>query len=259
MDVLAFSAGQAAPVGPRLARFEALERAEMGEFVMTAPNVGDPILVEIWSDFVCPFCYMGDRKLKAGTVTYGEPVEIAFRSFQLRPDLTPGSHIDFITMFAERRGLSPEQVRPMMTGVTAQAKALGLQLHFDRAQTTNTRRAHELAHFAKSRGREDEMTERLFKAYFTDGLTIGHIDTLADLAAEVGLDRTEAAAALRDKRFGAAVETDIEAAKKLGISAVPHILVDGAISISGGQEPEVFAAALAEARLARSKTAVPFR
>lgn len=219
----------------------------------TASGTDDPLVVEIWSDFVCPFCYLGERRLKTGIARYGGPVEIIYRSFQLRPDLARGSDVNFITMFAQRRNLSPAQVHQMMAGVAAQAAALGLQFQLDRARTTNTHRAHELAHFAKSMGRQDEIAERIFKAYFTDGLLIGNVDTLADLAAEIGLHRAEAKRAVVEERFAPAVEADIIAARTAGISSVPHIVIDGSTVISGSQEPDAFVAALTHARTARSK------
>jgi predicted DsbA family dithiol-disulfide isomerase len=216
----------------------------------------DATRVEVWFDFVCPFSYMGEHRLKVGIAQAGVPVEVVYRSYQLRPDLPPNTDIDFVTMLAERRSLPVSQVKEMMAGATAQAATIGLELRYDRTRVTNTRRAHELAHFANSQGKQAALMERIFKAYFTDGLLISDPATLADLAAEVGLDRETSVRALKEKAFEATVEADIAAARSAGVSSVPHIVIDGQFVISGGQAPEVFADALRQARTSHARNNV---
>lgn len=219
---------------------------------MSANVNNAPLQIEVWIDPVCPFCYMGERRLKAGIELEGGPTEIIYRSYQLRPDLPPDADLNFIEMFAERRGISLEQTREMMVGPIADGRALGLDLNFEHARPTNTRRAHELLHFARSKGKADEMLERVFKAYFTEGKWIADPETLADLAADVGLDGNEAARALKDGRFSAQVDADIAAARRAGVSSVPHFVIDGRMVIVGGQPPEIFAKALRQARMTQA-------
>lgn len=214
--------------------------------------IEEPILVEVWSDIVCPFCYMGEHRLRAGILEYGGAVEIVYRSFQLRLDLPPETDVNFIEMFAQRRGLTYAQAAPMMAGTVAQAAALGLTLNYDTARATNSRRAHELLHFSRAQGRQHDMAERLFEAYFADGLLISDPETLVNLASDIGLDRIEAAAALADGRYGSSVEADREAGRQIGITSVPYFVIDQHMAISGGQAPEVFAQALSHARAMRA-------
>jgi predicted DsbA family dithiol-disulfide isomerase len=195
---------------------------------------------------------MGEHRLQAGITQYGGAVDIVYRSFQLRPDLAPETDINFIEMFAQRRGLTYAQTAPMMAGTTAEAAALGLTLNYDKARATNSRRAQELLHFAKARGRQHDMAERLFEAYFANGLLISAPETLAHLASDIGLDRAEAAAAIADGRHGSSVDSDLAAARQIGITSVPYFVIDHSIAISGGQAPGVFAQALSHARATRA-------
>lgn len=191
---------------------------------------------------------MGQRNLKAGIAMWGSQAEIVYRSFPLMSDLAPGSDTRFLEMFGRQRSLLPEQVWNIMDGVTRKAATLGLELRFDRARATNTLRAQELAHFAKSKGKQDLMADRLFKAYFTDGLLLGDLDTLARLAAEIGLDHSEASRALAEKRFVHAVKADIATADRLGVTGVPYVSIGGTVMIAGDQPPEAFAEALSRAQ-----------
>lgn len=206
-----------------------------------------PIKVDIWSDVQCPWCYIGKRKFEAGVKEFGRPVEIEHHSFELAPD-TP---VDFEgtpkQYLAERKGLSGEQVDAMLERVTGIAAGLGLNYDYDSIKQTNTVKAHELLHLAKAHGKQLEMKERLLKAYFEQGIHVGHIDGLADLAAEVGLDRAEVVQALTDETYLPQVKADMAQAQAYGINGVPFYVIDGKFGISGAQDPATFAAALTEA------------
>lgn len=206
-----------------------------------------PIKVDIWSDVQCPWCYIGKRKFEAGVKEFGRPVEIEYHSFELAPD-TP---VDFEgtpkEYLAERKGLSPEQVDVMLERVTGIAASVGLNYDYDSIKQTNMIKAHELLHLAKAHGKQIEMKERLLKAYFEEGKHVGKIENLADLAAEVGLDRAEVVDALASETYLPAVKADMAQAQAYGISGVPFYVIDGKYGISGAQDPSTFAAALTEA------------
>ena len=206
-----------------------------------------PIKVDIWSDVQCPWCYIGKRKFEAGVKEFGRPVEIEYHSFELAPD-TP---VDFEgtpkEYLAERKGLSSDQVDVMLARVTYIAETVGLNYDYDSVKQTNTIKAHELLHLAKAHGKQIEMKERLLKAYFEEGKHLGKIESLADLAAEVGLDRAEVVDALTNETYLAAVKADMAQAQAYGISGVPFYVIDGKFGISGAQDPSTFAAALTEA------------
>ena len=206
-----------------------------------------PLKIDIWSDVQCPWCYIGKRKFERGVELFGQPVEIEYHSFELAPD-TPvdyeGSTLDYL---AERKGLSPEHVTQMLDNVTTIAAEVGLDYDFGSVHQTNTRKAHELLHIAKAHGRQVEMKERLLKAYFVTGEHVGKLETLADLAAEVGLDRDAVLQSLTAGEYAIAVEADLAQAEAFGISGVPFYVIDGRFGISGAQSPETFAAALQQA------------
>jgi predicted DsbA family dithiol-disulfide isomerase len=146
-------------------------------------------------------------------------------------------------------------VEMMLDRVTSVAANVGLDFHYEDVHQTNTVKAHELLHFAKSRGLQLEMKERLLKAYFVDGGHVGRIADLADLAAEVGLDRADAVVALESGQYVADVKADVAAAQAYGIQGVPFFVIDGKYGISGAQEPDAFRQALSQVRDERAAEA----
>lgn len=212
--------------------------------------MADVIQVDVWSDVVCPWCYIGKRRFEAGAAAFAErhpgvQVKLEYHSFQLDPD-TPvdfdGSAVDYLV---GRKGIAAAQARQMIDQVVKVAAEVGLAYDYDAIQHTNTGKAHQLLHLAKAHGRQVEAKERLMRAYFVEGRHVGRDDDLADLAAEVGLDRDDALRAMREDRYADAVRADQEQAARYGIRAVPFFVLDGAYGISGAQPAEVFTEALA--------------
>jgi len=200
-----------------------------------------PIKVDIWSDIACPWCYIGKRKFEAAVATSGIAVEVEYHSFELSPG-TPaefdGSHREFL---AAHMGVSLDQATAMGDRVTGIAETVGLHYDYDALKTTNTVLGHELLHFAKAHGRQAEMKERLMKAYFEEGRHVGRIEDLADLAAEIGLDREDVVRSLSADEYLAAVRADVVLAGELGIRGVPFFVLDGKYGVSGAQEAQTFA------------------
>ena len=213
--------------------------------------MSEPIKVDIWSDIACPWCYIGKRKFEAGVERFGGDVEVEYHSFELAPD-TPvefeGGEIDFLS---GRKGIPREQAEQMIDRVTQIAASVGLAYDYDALQHTNTVKAHELLHAAKQRGVQLEMIERLFSAYFVEGRHVGRIDDLADLAAEIGLDRDETHRALATDEHLGAVREDQALAQQLGIQGVPFFVFDGKFAVSGAQDAGTFADVLGQVRDAR--------
>ncbi len=206
----------------------------------------DAIKIDVWSDIACPWCYIGKRNLETGLAATAHDadaprVEVTFHSYELSPD-TPvdfdGNEVDFLS---QHKGMTPEQVKPMLDRVTGVAAEAGLEYRFDLLKHTNTVKAHELLHFAKEQGLQKEMTERLMSAYFTEGRHVGRIDDLVDLAAEAGLDREAARDALESGRYLEAVRADQAQAQAYGIQGVPFFVIDGKYGVSGAQPAEAFA------------------
>ncbi|MGW6004420.1 DsbA family oxidoreductase [Oerskovia enterophila] len=207
--------------------------------------MSEKVKVDIWSDVACPWCYVGKRRFETALAGLSgrddaPEVEIEYHSFELAPD-TPvdfeGTEVDFL---AKHKGMPAGQVEQMLGQMTTVAAAEGLAYDFDALQHTKTLKAHELLHFAKSRGKQVEMKERLLKAYFEQGRHVGRIEELAALAAEVGLDADEVRTALENGDFEDDVEQDIAQARAYGISGVPFFVFNGKYGVSGAQDPAVF-------------------
>ena len=210
--------------------------------------MSEAIKVDIWSDVQCPWCYIGKRKFEAAQQLFDGEVEVEYHSFELAPD-TPvdfdGTPADYLS---QRKGIPLEQVGPMLDRVIGIAADVGLDYNYDDIHQTNTVKAHELLHFAKSKGRQLDMKERLLKAYFVDGAHVGRIEDLADLAAEIGLDRADVVSALEANTFLADVKADVALAGEYGIQGVPFFVIDGKYGISGAQDSQTFANALEQVR-----------
>ena len=211
--------------------------------------MSEPIKIDIWSDIACPWCYIGKRKFEAGSGLFagggdGRDVEVEYHSFELSPD-TPvdfdGSEVDFL---AGHKGMPAGQVQQMLERVTGIAASVGLDYDFDNLKHTNTVKAHELLHFAKANGKQLELAERLFRAYFVEGGHVGRAEDLADLAAEVGLDRDAALAALESGEYLEAVRDDQRTAAEFGINGVPFFVIEGKYGVSGAQDAQTFAQVL---------------
>lgn len=211
----------------------------------------DAIKVDIWSDVACPWCFIGKRRFEAAVAASGLPVEVEYHSFELSPGTPaefPGTHEEYL---AGHLGVPLSQASAMMERVSGIAAGVGLAYDYSRLQTTNTVLAHQLLHYAKARGRQVPMTERLMTAYFEEGRHVGRIPELADLAAEAGLDRDDVVRSLSADEYLADVRADVALAGKLGIRGVPFFVVDGKYGISGAQESATFEQALAQAAAER--------
>ena len=210
--------------------------------------MSEPIKVDIWSDVQCPWCYIGKRRFEAGAAQFGGDVEVEYHSYELAPD-TPvdfdGTPIDYLS---QRKGMPVAKVEEMLARVTSIAASVGLDYHYENVHQTNTVKAHELIHYAKARGRQLDMKERLLKAYFVDGRRVGRIEDLADLAAEIGFERDDVVRALQSNEYLADVKADVAQANEYGIQGVPFFVIDGKYGVSGAQEAETFANVLSQVR-----------
>jgi len=201
--------------------------------------------VEIWSDVVCPWCYIGKRRFEAAVAELADEidVDVVFRPFQLDPTASPGKAGPVLDAYAKKFG-GYERAQQIIDHVTAVAADSGLEFHLDRALRANTLLAHRLLWLAETKGRQVAMKERLLHAYFMDGLDVGDPDVLATCAAEIGLDRDEVVAFFDTDRGVAEVRAEIENAAQLEITAVPTYVFDGRWMVPGAQDPDTFAQVL---------------
>lgn len=198
--------------------------------------------IEIWSDVVCPFCYIGKRKMEKALkkFPFATHVEIEWKSFQLNPDLQTNPNISTVEHLAQSKGWSLEQTREISSNVASMAQNEGLTFDFDRTVVANTKNAHRLIHLAKESGKQDAMKERLLKAYFSEGRNVDDFETLLELGKEVGLDKKNIEALLNSNQYEDAVNQDIYESRLIGVRGVPFFVLDRKFGISGAQPDEVF-------------------
>ncbi|HEY0165617.1 MAG TPA: DsbA family oxidoreductase [Jatrophihabitans sp.] len=167
-----------------------------------------------------------------------------YHSYRLLPALPHDAAFELNDLLVKERGVPRAQAEAMSARTTSRAARVGLTYNLDKVIATNTRTAHRLIHFAGSQGKQHEMVERLFRAYFTDGLHVGNLDVLADLAAEIGLERDGAREILDSDAYGNDFDNDIELARQLAITGVPFFVFDGKYAVSGAQPVDTFTQAL---------------
>ncbi len=203
---------------------------------------GSRVRIEVFSDVVCPWCYIGKRRLEEALSVFphADDVEVIYRSFQLDPSSPPTSDLTLTEMLAEKYGRSLAQAAEMNDRVTDIAATVGLDFNLDKARPANTFRAHRLLHFAATRGLGNQLTERMMHAYFNEGVPIGDRDELLRLAVEVGLDESDAAVVLDGEAFDEEVRSDISLAQNFGATGVPFFVFDRTYAISGAQETALF-------------------
>ena len=199
--------------------------------------------IEVWSDVVCPWCYIGKRRLEHALrdFEHADEVEVTWRSFQLNPDTPKGTAVPTMEYLASRFG---PQSKAMTGRVAELARAEGLDFDFDAALTVNTLDAHRVLHLANDLGVGDAAKERLLRAHFTEGADLSDPDVLAGLLGEVGVDQGRARAVLASREYAEAVRDDFEEAERLGANGVPFFVIDRKYGISGAQPAEAFLHAL---------------
>jgi predicted DsbA family dithiol-disulfide isomerase len=202
--------------------------------------------VEIWSDVVCPFCYIGKRKFEIALAQLPERdrIEVTWRSFQLQPGARASLNMNAVQHAAQRKGWPMDYARQAAAELAKTAQAVGLTIRYEQTIVANTFDAHRLAHFAASRGKGDEMMARLFAAYFTDGRNVEDHTTLAALALGIGLPADEVKNVLASNRYADEARRDIDEALQMGISGVPFFVFNGKYAVSGAQDSSVFLDAL---------------
>jgi predicted DsbA family dithiol-disulfide isomerase len=200
------------------------------------------VKIEVWSDIVCPWCYIGKRRLESALADFDHAVEVEWRSFQLDPTFPRGTAIPVYEGLAQKFG---GDVRAMTERVSELAEVEGLHYDYDHAVMVNTFDAHRLTHHAKAQGLGGEMHERLMRAQLVEGETVNDVDTLVRLAEDVGVEG--ARPVVTSDQYTSDVEADIREARLLGATGVPFFVLDRKYGVSGAQPVEVFASALRQA------------
>lgn len=205
--------------------------------------------VQIWSDVVCPYCYIGKREFGKALEQFPQrdQVQVEWKSFELDREAPVRSADDMYGHLAKKYGRTREQAKEMVAGVVERARSVGLAYNMDKAVMGSSFDAHRLIQLAKTKGKGDEAEERLFKAHFVLGEHIGDKAVLRAIAEEIGLDGHEAAEMLAGDAFTEAVEADEYEAQQIGVRGVPFFVLDNKYAVSGAQASEHFLGALHQA------------
>jgi predicted DsbA family dithiol-disulfide isomerase len=205
--------------------------------------------VEIWSDIVCPWCYLGKRNFEQALQQFGhrDGVDVVYRSFELDPSAPRGQAEPVVELLASKYGMTAQQAEDAQRQMEQRAAQAGLTFRMEGLRRGNTRDAHRLIQLARERGRQAELVERFHRAYFTDQESIFDHASLIRLAAEAGLDAAEAEAVLSSDQYADEVTADEQTAHALGTSGVPFFVIDRRYGISGAQPAAVIAQALEQA------------
>ena len=198
--------------------------------------------VEIWSDVVCPWCYVGKRNFEAALAAFahGDDVEIEWKAYELDANAPREREGDYPTRLAAKYGVSKGEAQAMIARIISAGATAGVDMRFDISRPGNTFDAHRVLHLAKKRGVQNALAERLFAATFTEGRPIGDPSTLVGLAADVGLDADEVRDVLDSDQFATDVRAEEVEAGEIGVRGVPFYVFDRRYGVSGAQPPEVF-------------------
>jgi predicted DsbA family dithiol-disulfide isomerase len=198
--------------------------------------------IEIWSDVMCPFCYIGKRKFENALAQFKHAanVDIVWKSYQLSPDMKTEPSKNIHQFLAEHKGIDLEEAKRLNDYVTNEAARVGLVYNFDKAIPANSFMAHRFSHWAKDNNVQNEAEELLFKAYFTEGKNIDDINTLVSLGEMIGLNALETKNVLTSEQYSNAVDEDSYEAQQVGVRGVPFFVFDRKVAVSGAQDSSVF-------------------
>ena len=197
--------------------------------------------IEIWSDVMCPFCYIGKRNLESALEQFHakNQIEILWKSYQLDPEMPQVAEETYVQYLVQRKRMPVDQVNEMLSSVTESAKQVGLTYNLDQSVLVNSLNAHKLLQFSNTKGLGNELEERLFSAFFTEGKNIADIAVLTELGKEIGLDETELQTAFTDDNFAYRIAQDIAEARHIGVQGVPFYGLDNRYGVSGAQPPSI--------------------
>jgi len=202
--------------------------------------------ITIWSDFVCPFCFIGESHLKKALENFEHrsEVEVEYKSFLLMPDAKYVPNQGYAQTFSEMKGIPLEQANTMLNQVVDMAKDSGLDINYNTAKLASTNDSHRVFQYAKEKGLGNEFFNRFYLAHFTEGEILSDSDTIVNLAEEVGLDSVEVKSILQSEAYSDKVTQDISEARTVGVQGVPFFVFVNKYAVSGAQPVEVFSQVL---------------
>lgn len=239
---------------PSSKKEESVKSGEKQDLVSTTNK--EKMKIEIWSDVMCPFCYIGKRKFESALAEFEhkDNVEVIWKSFQLNPSLKTDPSKNTVQHLAETKGWTMEYTRNTIQYVMEMAQGVGLNYDFDKAVVANSFDAHRFIQFAKTMGKGDAAEERLFKAYFTEGKNTADHATLVQLGTEIGMQAEDLKKVLESNAYAQEVNKDVKEAEQIGVTGVPFFVVDRKFAVSGAQDSKTFLGALEKAWKEHAKT-----
>ena len=204
--------------------------------------------IEVWSDFACPFCYIGKKRFEKAlnAFEHKNQVEVVYNAYQLNPNAPKVMHGTAYQSFAKGHGTTPEQAKQKFAMFTENAKTVGLEYRYDIIQMTNSFDAHRVAKYANTVGLEAEITDRFMKAYFTEGKNLADFDTLTKLSVEIGLDEKEVKNVLEKDKYSDLVKQQMSEGRQVGVRGVPFFVLNRKYGVSGAQQQEYFEQVLSQ-------------
>lgn len=206
--------------------------------------------IEVWSDFMCPFCYIGETKLQKAITNLGlqDKIQVEYKSFELDPTAKPWDGQSMYELLAGKYGMTVEQARQNSVQIANVGREIGLSFNMDDVKNTNSLKAHRLAKLGKAEGKEQETTCALFKAHFEEGKLLSDDDVLLSIAKELGLDEAKAKEVLTNENlYLNEVREDQSLARAYHVNAVPYFVLNGKYAVNGAQSIEVFEGAIKQA------------
>lgn len=214
--------------------------------------------VDIWSDVVCPFCYIGKKRLEAAAAQAGVELEVHWHSYELDPEAPVRQEVSNSERLAQKYSRTLAEVEEMQRNIAAMAADEGIQFNWENANSGNTFNAHRIIHLAQSKGLGSEAKEAFFYSYMTQGLPIGERETIEDVAARIGLNPVEVDDLLNSDEFADFVKFDEDVARdQLKVTGVPFFVFDQRIALAGAQPREVFLQVMEKAQQAPQQANIP--
>lgn len=206
----------------------------------------DKMNIEVWSDIMCPFCFIGKRRFENALEKFPnkEGINVSWKSFELYPDIDTKADTGIKDFLVKYKGISEDQALGLMSNVRQAAADTQLNFNWEEVVVANTRKAHELVHLAAKHGVQNQMKEQLFNAYFTDGKNVDDLETLLQIGVALGIDREAMVVSLTTNEFTQAVEADVRESQMLGVSGVPFFVLNRKYAVSGAQSEDYFLKAL---------------
>lgn len=209
--------------------------------------MAEKMKIEIWSDIVCPFCYIGKRNFEKGLAAFSHPeaIEVEWKSYQLDPEAPEYPSTEtYAQILAEKYGWTLEKAQQQIDSMTEMAQAAGLDYKLEKTKRLNTFHTHRILQLAKTKEVANEAEEAFFKAYFIEGKDLIQRGTQIEILESLGLTEADLEEALQQEIYAEAVHADIQEAKEIGVQGVPFFVLNRKYAVSGAQAPEGFLEAI---------------